>query len=69
MSHQVMEWMQNQLDLDTDTIHPDLNDCDELFVEYFHGSRMTNHQARIKILEKIAAKENVPNLKLVIFDI
>jgi hypothetical protein len=69
MSHQVMEWMQIQLGLDTDTIHPDLNDCEELFVMYFHGRHMTNHQGRIKILEKIAAKENVPNLKLVIFDI
>lgn len=69
MSHQVMEWMQTQLGIDTNKIHPDLGHCDEIYVKYFQGSRMTMHQGRISILSQIAAKENVPNLKLVIFDV
>lgn len=69
MSYQVMEWMQTQLGIDTESIYSHLGDCDEIYLQYFKGSRMTLHQARIQILENIAAKENVPNLKLVIFDI
>lgn len=69
LSYQVMEWMQTQLGIETNKIHPDLGDCDEIYVKYFQGSRMTMHQGRITLLSQIAAKQNVPNLKLVISDV
>jgi hypothetical protein len=69
MSYQVMEWLQTQLEINTNEIHSHLGDCDEIYVKYFQGSRMTMHQGRITLLSQIAAKQNVPNLKLVFSDV
>lgn len=68
MSYQVMEWFQTQLGIDASKIQSDLGDCTEIYMKYFRSAK-TMHAARISILSEIAAKENVPNLKLVIADV
>lgn len=68
LSYQVMEWMQTQLGIETNKIQSDLGDCTEIYMKYFRSAK-TMHAARISILSEIAAKENVPNLKLVIADV
>lgn len=70
MSYQVMEWLQTQLGIDTESIYSHLGDCDEIYVKYFKGSRLWRpRQGRIILLKQIAEKQNVPNLQLVISDI